>query len=141
MRKAPAFLAVLFFLQIAVAAPLFAEEKKEIFDPLKKLQEAFTKKNQPAVFKKSIPKESQIAGLRLEGVARGAHGGSDVAILNGEPYRVGDVVKGHRISEIHPSYIEVENETTHAERIVWVNGKPSDAEKDVLDSQKEPFPS
>lgn len=137
IRFFPCLIATVFFTSIFSFIPaVFAKEQTDtLLDPLKKLQAGFSdkfKKKSNETLKKPVAKESQIQGLRLEGVARGTQGGSDVAIFEGEPYRVGEEIKGERILEIQPSFIRIENITTHEKRVVWVNGKPSKQEMEAI---------
>ncbi len=137
------FLGFLFF-QTGMVGRVFSAEPKpeDLLNPLKRFQAAAAEKakkkiQSQKVVKRLVSPESQFEGVRLEGVARGAHGGTDIAILNGDTYRVGEEIKGYRIMEIHPSYVQVENQTTHVKRTIWVNGIPSKQEMSEIDFRQE----
>lgn len=134
-RIAFIFILAAFLLRPAFAAP----EKKEVFDPIKIVQEFFQSKSDKA--KKAMDKKARqtqsVDGLLLEGIARGERGGGDVAIINGDAYRAGDEVDGKKILDIQPTYIEFENLKTHEKKKIWVTGNPSDHEKDAIGFKEE----
>ena len=120
---------------IVLSTFLFAAEPKseDLLNPLKKIQAALAQKAKKEtkiqkVVKKLMPEKAQVEGLKLEGVARGTHGGSDIAMINSDAYRAGEEINGYRILEIHPNYIQIEHQTTHEKHQIWVSGTPSSQE-------------